>query len=49
MVFEARVRMLEGLAQDYMASKPFSSFIMTEDPFDERLVEAVRDVEGVAE
>lgn len=49
MIAEGRERMIRGMSEDYLAGNPFSFFISTDEPFDEDLVEAVRNVPGVGE
>lgn len=49
MIADARERMIRGLSDEYLAGNPFSAVISTNEPFDEDLVEAIRDTPGVAE
>jgi putative ABC transport system permease protein len=49
MIFDARIRMLEGLSKGYLAGDPMSAAIMTVDAFDEDLLDAIRKIEGVDE
>lgn len=49
MIAEARERMIRGLSEEYIAGNPFSAVISTKEPFDEDLVEVIRDTPGVAE
>lgn len=49
MIAEGRERMLRGLTEPYLSGNPFSAVINTVEPFDEDLVEAIRNIPGVAE
>lgn len=49
MIAEARVRMLRGLSEPYLASNPFSAVIVTKEPFDQDLVDTISKMDGVAE
>ncbi len=49
MIADARVRLLRGLSEQYMAGKPFSAVILTRDTFDDDLVQSIRRLPGVDE
>ena len=49
MITASRVILTRGLADDYAASRPSSATIYTNDPFDDDLVDAVRQTRGVEE
>ncbi len=48
MIAESRTRMLRGLSEDYLSSDPFSGVIATSKPFEEDLLVAIRNIDGVA-
>ncbi len=49
MIAESRERIERGLGDAYLESNPFSFVIATDDPFDDDLVEVIRDMPGVEE
>ncbi len=48
MIAEGRERMLRGLTDPYLAGNPFSGVLVTEESFDQDLVDAIENIEGVA-
>lgn len=47
MIAEGRERMLRGLTEPYLAANPFSIVFSTDEPFNEDLVDAIENIEGV--
>jgi putative ABC transport system permease protein len=48
MIAEGRERMLRGLTEPYLNGNPFSGVLVTDGTFDDDLVDAVENIEGVA-
>ncbi|NJN67747.1 MAG: FtsX-like permease family protein [Chloroflexaceae bacterium] len=46
-IFGSRERMLRGLSEGYLAGAPFSGVLTTKEPFDQDLLETIRNIEGV--
>jgi putative ABC transport system permease protein len=48
MIAEGRERMLRGLTEPYLEGNPFSGVLVTDGTFDDDLVDAIENIEGVA-
>jgi putative ABC transport system permease protein len=48
MIAEGRERMLRGLTEPYLEGNPFSGVLVADGTFDDDLVDAIEDIEGVA-